>query len=83
MLVEGKNLSCPSVLVRVVAIDSYYLPSARSMRITVTSFLTIHYIFALVNHVTVRPPVHPQHRHTNVKQLNKQVWQPKYNSRLF
>ena len=38
----------------------------------------------LGSHVTVRPPVvRPQHRHTNIKQLNQQVWQPKCNTRFY
>ena len=41
----------------------------------------------VVNHVTVcqsaRPPVRPHHRHTNINELNQQVWRPKCNPRLF
>ena len=34
------------------------------------------------SYVTVCPPDFRNHRHTNKKQLNQQVWQPKCNSRF-
>ena len=32
---------------------------------------------------TDRPTVRPYHRHTNVKQFNQQIWQPKCKSRVY
>ena len=34
------------------------------------------------SYVTIRPPDCQNHRHTNKKQLNQQVWQPKCNARF-